>query len=250
MRPFIFSTVILAAALAASTRPAEAMGWDSYAGGISGNQLNIELGFSELPRVTFEHQLLQAFPALGVEAGFDYGYWTPQLAFTPGMTLGMPMRVSIYDRGRASVGMRFEPGFLLQFTDPLYFGVLLGIGFNGGGWVALNFLIGGGLEAVPIALVVPTRTGEAAFAYIPLLFGPFFEFHPNHLFGLTFDIKLGPNINSGGGVYLRDEGFDRLRFSLFSNDAAEHRARFVAHDRHTGFGDGNRRGYSPLIVRV
>ncbi len=191
------------------TPTAQAIGWDSIAGGINGNQLQVELGFSSLPRVQFEHQLTRIF-SIGAEASFDYGYWTPGLAVTPGVTLGMPMRLSLYNRGRATVGMRFEPGFLLQFYDPVQLGVMLGVGINAGGWVVHNFLIGGGLD-MPIAVLIPNQAGNpayvyihlpinAAYAYFPLLFGPFFEFHPGNVFGLTFDVKLGPGIYSNGTV--------------------------------------------------
>jgi len=175
----------------------QGLSWNLLGGGVppGGSLVEAAMGFTALPRIAFHHSMSRSF-SIGGMFSFDYGYWTPDLAFTPSILLQAPMRLSLSDASNLSMGLRLDPG--LGFSFPrggFMFSVLLNVGFNVGVPIQNRFLVGGGVDLPFAILIGGGRTGVA----IPILFGPIFEFHVTPPLAITFDMKFGPAIYAGDG---------------------------------------------------
>lgn len=170
--------------------------WDAlFAGPPRGSMLHGEIGFSGLPKVAY-HMGMSADLSVGVSFAFDYAYFAPRLAFTPGILLQVPIRYRLHESGQFSVGLKAEPGIGFYFS-PFVFDLLLNVGVNFGYAVNNQIIVGGGVD-MPIGIGINDNGASLAW---PLMFGPMFEMHITPAVALTADLKLGPWLSTGGTTF-------------------------------------------------
>lgn len=171
--------------------------WDAlFAGPPRGGMFHGEIGFSALPKLAY-HMGMSADLSIGASFAFDYGYFAPRLAFTPGILLQVPIRYRIHESGQLSFGLRADPGVGMFFGGNFVFGLLLNVGMNVGYAVNNQIIVGGGVD-MPIAIRI--ADGGSGLSW-PLLFGPMFEMHVTPALALTADLKLGPWLDTGGTTF-------------------------------------------------
>lgn len=177
------------------------LSWDMLAGGVptSGSLIEAELGFSGLPRAAYHYSVAPDL-SVGGMVSFDYAYWLPAAAFEPSLLLQAPVRYSLYRSTTLSVGLRADPGFGFFFPGNGRGSFAFGFLLNGSGTIGFTvqnrFIVGGGID-IPMAVTVGGGTSNLAF---PLLFGPLFEFHVTPPLALTANLRMGPHLNTNGGV--------------------------------------------------
>lgn len=171
------------------------LSWNLLGGGIpsGGSIIEAGLGFSGLPHIAYHYGTGNTF-SIGGSFSFDYAYWAPDFAFTPGILLQAPMRISLSNSDSFTFGLRLDPGigFVFPKGGGFLLGILLNASANFGIPIQNRFILGGGVD-IPMALFV----GDATIFAIPLLFGPIFEFHVTPPLAITFDLKFGPHIDAG-----------------------------------------------------
>jgi hypothetical protein len=166
--------------------------WDARFGGIpGGSYISGGLGFSNLPRIGY-HLGLGRSLEIGGAFAFDIGYYAPDGAVSSQMMFMVPIRLSLSNANKLSMGITFDPGINMQFRGAFGFGLLFNAGFNAGYYITPQFMIGGGID-LPMGLRL---TNGVIFA-IPILFGPVVEFHPMDKLAVFFDMKFGPHITAG-----------------------------------------------------
>lgn len=166
--------------------------WDIKFGAIPrGGVFTGELGFSNMPKLTYQMGMSPTL-SIGGSFAFDLGYYTPDGAVNPGLLLGVPIRLSLSNQNKLSMGLSFEPGILMYFRGEFRFGLLLNMGFNIGYAINNQFKIGGGID-LPMALQFTPGFG----LILPILFGPVLEVHPTPQLAVFFDAKFGPWIGAG-----------------------------------------------------
>lgn len=177
------------------------LSWDILGGGVptSGALLQIEAGFSAVPRVSYHHSLRRGLSVGGL-IGLDYGYFRPQEGFSEALLLAVPVRWT-YQRGAPwTIGLRVEPGLLVGLQKPLNIGLVATAAAQVGYTLESRVIVGGGVE-VPLLLNIRTG-GRETDLVLPLLAGPFAEFHVTPPLALTLDAKVGPHLSTVTGVKL------------------------------------------------
>lgn len=170
----------------------QAVSWDMLAGGVptSGALVQVEAGFSGLPRAAYHYSLRRGLSVGGL-VGFDYGLWRPTRTFGENLVLAAPVRWSILRDGAWSVGARVDPGVVLGFQGGFSFGLMAHLQAQAGYSLEHRVVLGGGLE-LPLLLAIPTRSGRSTLFAAPLLVGPVAEFHLTPPLAITVDLKTGP----------------------------------------------------------
>jgi hypothetical protein len=175
------------------------LSWDLMGGGVpsSGALIEGDLGFSALPRVAYHYSMSPSF-SVGGMISFDYAYWQPSAAFSPSMLLQAPVRFSLYRSPTVSIGLRGDPGLGFLFAggkrESFEFAFLLNFGGTFGVTVQNRFIIGGGIW-FPLAWRIPSN-GTTSDVVLPLLVGPFLEFHVTPPLAIIFDVRAGPTFHS------------------------------------------------------
>lgn len=207
---------------------------DTLAGGIAARgQIHVEAGFPAAIQLSYLHSAGSRF-AIGGLLGFHYAYFDQTSLASPGLVLGLPMRIALARGGRVSAGLHIVPeaGFFFSERFPQLDGsggttligppktsfffpdfntgkgttyhVRLHLRLNVGGYLGNRVLLGGGLSLTPAVFV---RTGSLDYigSFQPddkvhsmfsllLLAGPVLEVRATRRVGLTLDAKLGPYI--------------------------------------------------------
>lgn len=217
LRAFVTPAAILIAASlclsgrAAAEEPAPAappstvvrgLSWDILAGGVptSGALLQVEAGFSGLPRVSYHHTLRQGL-SVGGQVGFDYGYYRAQKGFYESLVFAVPVRFTVHRDSEWSVGLSAAPGLSLGIFDGLDVGLVANLSGAVGYTVEHRIIVGGGVE-LPLMLNIPTHNRRSTALIVPILVGPMVEFHVTPPFALTVDVKLGPHLSTSAGANL------------------------------------------------
>jgi len=179
-------------------RPGEvrSVSWTVKTGKIpaAGGLLVGEMGFSGLPRVSYQHTLLEGF-SLGVLLAFDYAGHRPAEAFDPTVVVGLPLRFTLPAEGW-DLGLAATLGLRLEGPQDRLLALLVDLETNVGFTIEHRVLIGGGV-ALPMSLGVG---GSGARFDVPILVGPFVEFHPIPPLAVVFDLKAGPHLATSGGT--------------------------------------------------
>ena len=172
----------------------QTVSWDVLAGGVptSGALLQVEAGFSGLPRAAYHYSLRRGFSVGGL-VGFDYGLWRPARTFGENLVLAAPIRWTVYRDPTWSVGARVDPGVVLGFQGGLAVGLMAHLQAHAGYSLENRIIVGGGVE-VPLLLNVPTRGGRATVFAAPILAGLIAEFHVTPPLAITADMKVGPHL--------------------------------------------------------
>ncbi len=177
------------------------LSWDILGGGMptSGALLQVEAGFSAVPRISY-HRSLRRGLSVGGLVGLDYGYFRPKQGFSEALLLAVPVRWTYQREAQWTIGLRMEPGLLVGLKDPLNIGLVATAGGHVGYTLENRMIVGGGVE---VPLLVNIRTGgRQTDLVLPLLAGPFVEFHVTPPLALTFDAKVGPHLSTVTGVSL------------------------------------------------
>ncbi|MEE2903072.1 MAG: hypothetical protein VYC39_12135 [Myxococcota bacterium] len=148
------------------------------------------MGFSGLPRLSYHH-VIQPNLSVGGLASFDYGHNNPSGSFEGGLLLGVPVKyrrsLGNFDLGLSGIlGIRF-PGPKARDAA-----ILIEAEANVGKVIFHRFIVGGGVT-VPLWMGFGNR--DLVFD-VPLLLGPFVEFHVTPPLALTFEAKAGPYLTT------------------------------------------------------
>ncbi len=165
-----------------------------------GGLLQAELGFSGL-RVSYHHPLAVGM-SVGGRVGLDYAAWRPERAFAPALTLSAPLRYALALDRRFSLGLAAEAGLRFATEGPERVGLLLNAGVNLLFTLEERFLVGGGLD-LPLALELRAAgTGQpsGASAMLPILVGAVVELHLAPPVAVTFEVKVGPHLDTHAGT--------------------------------------------------
>ena len=187
-------------------RPGETRGltWTIKTGRIpdDGSIIEGEMGFSSLPRVSY-HYSLGGGLSLGGMVAFDYAGNRPSDAFDSTIAFGVPVRIG-FDVSGVDVGLRGMVGARRPGARGRSFALLFEVEAHAGWNVEHRLLVGGGVS-IPMALSFgsgdfPGSTDKAALD-VPLLIGPFAEFHVTPPLAITLDIKVGPHLSTDANKF-------------------------------------------------
>jgi hypothetical protein len=157
-----------------------------------GALIQVELGFSGLPRVAYHHSL--GAISIGGLVAFDYARFAPKIAFDSSLVLAVPVRYGVAIGESLELGLRGDTGVVLPFSGGV--GVLFDLQANAGFIVDQRFIVGGGID---MPIIVGSIGGTTTLSW-PFLFGPVFEYHVAPPLALTVDAKFGPYFNTGTSV--------------------------------------------------
>lgn len=178
--------------LLAVASPALAEDWNAHFGGIpNDNLVTGEIGYSAVPKVGFHHAVSPSMTVGGAFA-FDLGYYAPEGGTRFGIGLTAPIRIGLGNSGPWSMGLKLEPGLLIQFEGRTDLALLLNGGFNAGYRVNNQFIVGPGID-----VLLGFNLTNQFFMALPILMGGALEFQPRPDIALTFDLKMGPWIQAG-----------------------------------------------------
>lgn len=216
LRPHLLSALTCAYVLASSAAPAFAqdppanaepaspvvrgLSWDMLGGGVpqSGALLQVEAGFSALPRVSYHHTLRRGF-SVGGQVGLDYGYFRPQKGFLERLVFAAPIRWTVHRDSQWSVGVHGAPGVALGLFDGFDFGLMANLGGAFAYTLENRIIVGGGVE-IPMLLNIPTSDRRSVSWTVPILAGPLAEFHITPPLALTLDTKIGVLLDTAVGA--------------------------------------------------
>ncbi len=152
---------------------------------------------------------------LGARFTFNYGVEGLVGAIVPGLKFQALVRFKFFDNGKISFALKFEPGPLFYFyptnggfgctTDP--FGTLI-CGRSGSTVAGLTIPIGMRLGVVASSAInvgvsfdLPMwiAFGRVATLYVPVLTGIGAEYFLQSNLLVSFHVKMGPTLSSGGG---------------------------------------------------
>jgi len=176
------------------------LSWDMLGGGVpqSGALLQVEAGFSALPRVSYHHTLRRGF-SIGGQVGLDYGYYRPQKGFLERVFFAAPIRWTVHRDSQWSVGFQAAPGVALGLFDGLDLGLMAALGGSFAYTLENRIIIGGGVE-LPMLLNIPTSDRRSVSWTVPILAGPLAEFHITPPLALTLDTKMGVLLDTAVGA--------------------------------------------------
>lgn len=125
---------------------------------------------------------------VGGKFGFQYGF-EGTLDVNPGLRAQGTLRLRLYDQGRLSVGLRFDPGLVTHFRRITTVGLTLPLaatlGFALGDAVMLHF----GVDVPFAVFVYPDTVVE-----VPVLVGFGGEYHLDSHLTVGMDARFGPAI--------------------------------------------------------
>ena len=160
--------------------------WDYLFGGVPRDGIAAaSIGYPLMPRLEYQHPVAPGY-SLGASFSINLAYYVPEQGVNLGMQLTAPMRFSLLNRGGATIGLRFEPGFGFAFEPDFNFAVLGNVGVALGARVSRLVTVGGGID-FPMAIFV-----DPFIFVLPILFGPMLEVHPTPNLAITADFKMGP----------------------------------------------------------
>lgn len=171
------------------------LSWSIKTGRIpsSGGIIHGTMGFSGLPRLSYHHTIEPNF-SLGGLVAFDYGHNHPSGQFDGGFLLGVPIRYR-KPLGELDLGIGGVIGARFPGQKGRDLAILLETEINLGIPLHHRFLIGGGIST-PLWV----GFGNKGLVFdVPLLLGPFIEFHVTPPLALTFEAKAGPYLTSESG---------------------------------------------------
>ena len=168
-------------------------GWSIYGGQTIGVGSNVISGQVGWPGVSFTY-LYGAARELdfGVRlTPINYGF-EGRLDVRPGLKLQGVARLSLVDAGRFSLGLEFAPGPLVYWPTNvtqwgLAFPIKLQTGLGVGSAMMLNF----GID-FPMFVTFNYRPS----LYLPILAGVGLEYFIDRRFALTFNVRMGPSIQT------------------------------------------------------
>jgi hypothetical protein len=206
MRKTIVAASLALAAFSVGSE-ARAAGWGLHSGetlGQGDNMLYGEVGWPDFS-AGFQHAL-SSRADIGFRFSLPYGYdYTTDSQV--GMVMRVPIRLALTKSNKFSALFHFDPGLKFESLgdqDPrnhfiynggrLAFGFALGVGLEFGFHLSREATINFGFEA-PIYLNVTGR----AYAAVPLLFGPGFEYQIDNHIALGFNTRFGPTLFAFNG---------------------------------------------------
>jgi hypothetical protein len=133
----------------------------------------------------------------GGEFTFNYGF-DGIVHTAPGLKFAGVIRLNMYDKGKVSAGLRFDPGITMYFSgflaDQFAFGlaipVALQVGVDLGDALVLNLGI-----AMPMTIFFTPDV----FFELPILPGFGVQYNIDSHLSVTFDTGFGPDVLIGGG---------------------------------------------------
>ena len=191
-----------------SDRP-RGLTWTALTGYIpeSGGIIHGEMGFSGLPRASYQHAIGSGL-SLGATLAFDF-MGSRVGPFQPSFMIGATARYGLMlpmdtDLGlRATVGARI-PGpakeistFGINTTSGRDAAIVIDIDANAGWIVAHRFLVGAGIT-LPLEIAFGGTAGSTF--NVPILIGAIAEYHVTAPLGLTLDVKAGPHMSTADGI--------------------------------------------------
>jgi hypothetical protein len=182
------------------------LSWSIKTGRIpsSGGIIHGSMGFSELPRLAYHHTI-QPNLSVGGLVAFDYGHNHPSDSFDGALLLGVPVRYR-KPLGRLDLGLAGVVGVRFPGQRGRDLSILIEAEANLGFPVHHRFIVGGGVST-PLWI----GAGNKGLVFdVPLLLGPFIEFHVTPPLALTLEAKAGPYFTSEAN---RQTGFG-MRTSL------------------------------------
>jgi hypothetical protein len=180
-----------------TSRTEAAAGWSVLSGrtvGIDQNVIHGQVGWPGIS-ATLLHGMT---PKVDIGGAFAFNYGVEGSTYVyPELTFRAVGRLNLKDTPKYNIGLGTQPGLLLVFPGS-GFGAQVGIGlpvsFAAGFPVSRELTVVAGADiAFDIFFTSPV------YAVIPILFGGGLEYmlEPNLL--LTFNLRLGPIIYTGGG---------------------------------------------------
>ena len=184
------------------------LSWTALTGGVpeSGGIIHGEMGFSGLPRASYQHALGDGL-SLGATLAFDFA-GTRVEGFDASFIFGATARYGLLlpmdiDLGlRATVGARIPGASRSRSIGGLVVrasrtaAIVLDIDANVGWIVEHRFLVGGGIT-LPIELAFG---GPGTTFNVPILVGAIAEYHVTAPMALTLDVKAGPHLSTADGI--------------------------------------------------
>jgi hypothetical protein len=207
--------VVLVMLVGAGAVRAEGQPWSSVGARtvpLQGNVLQVEAGWPGLS-VGWLHGAAPAL-SLGARLGFIYGVQGLVREVVPGLQAQALLKLQLFDTGRVSMALTFEPGTF--FVGPgggvARFGLLLPVGLRLG--IATS-------SAFTVALLVeaPFWLQFGVGFNVPLLSGVGVEYFVSSQLALFFRGTLGPTLRPGGASELTFTGSLGVAFEFPSTPA-------------------------------
>jgi hypothetical protein len=143
---------------------------------------------------------------LGAKLTFNYAEEGIVSQVVAGVKAQAVARLSFFDNGRVNFGMQFEPGPLVYFTSfETTAGLSLPVGLRLGISLSQTFLASVGVEA-PVFRVFGTAGGWV----FPILFGGGLEYFVAPDLAATFNVRLGPSVDTRGFKPVSNLAFEGL----------------------------------------
>ena len=143
-------------------------------------------------------------PVFDVGGKFTFNYGLEGTTnVVPGIKLQAALRLNIVDKGNINFGLHFEPGLgFYFFPGGALVGITLPVGLAVGFPVTPQLKLSAGMD-FPLFIYFTPVAGVS----FPILFGGGLEyaFQPN--VALTFQLRMGPAIGSGGALFAFDALF-------------------------------------------
>lgn len=131
---------------------------------------------------------------VGGTFGFVYGVEGMPRWTDPGLKMAGLIRLNLMDNGKINVGLRFDPGITMYFSNDFYFGlatpIALVLGVEAGDAIMINF----GIDMPMTIFFTPD-----VFFSLPILTGVGLEYHVDPKLSITLNTGFGPDILTGSG---------------------------------------------------
>ena len=135
---------------------------------------------------------------IGAKFGFDYALQgVVSSCCHPGLDLQFLLRTKLFDNGKIRIAGSFDPGVLLHFPGSTQFGITFPLAVEFGFPVSSVVSLNASFD-LPM-YVLFSDGGNSGYFAIPILFGGGAEYLLDPNVALTFKLKLGPTIVTGGG---------------------------------------------------
>jgi hypothetical protein len=181
------------------TSRTEASNWSVLSGKTVGHDQNVILGQVGWPGVsaTLLHGMSPKLD-IGGQFAFNYGVEGSTQQINPELAFRFVGRLNLSDTPKYNIGLGTQPGLLLWFPGsgaPTQVGIGIPISFAAGFPVSPQTMIVAGAD---VAFDIFFTSGS--YLVLPLLFGGGVEYQIEPTLMLTFNLRMGPVIYTGGTV--------------------------------------------------
>ena len=199
-RMTLWRTATLGVLLAVPAMAAEEAPWSVESGETVGAGHSVFWGQVGYPGIWAEiiHGI-DPTTEIGGKFAFNYALEGIVNTSTIGLDFQFLLRKQFFDNGKIRIAGRFDPGLLLYFPSGFtLIGITFPVGVEFGFPVSSQVSINASFD-LPMYLLFSSGGYGTAFV-IPLLFGGGVEYMIEKNLALTFKLKLGPSIVTGGYV--------------------------------------------------